>query len=725
MRPALVSSTDTTAFDCTATLPLVNSLNHFAYLASTSPRIREMATLDGGLERLIHILRRAPRSLGVGERDGTSLVDMQANWKWTLAFQCVVNIGVRGSETIRTRVVEAGMVPVIIRVLDSYLQAADQIYAQQQHLALSMREPHVSPQLMQRTIYPTHDSGALNASAAGARPASPMDTNASSAQPPANSEGPSETDAGRRSRESMRSLFYGADASANASASASASECNEEVDVETVDMDEAYEPKPTANESETSSAPAHTTPRADMAHADVTRTPRAARQPTPTPASTPTPPTAPPPVMPPVFREEEVLLSLQLLAYLSKYPNVRLFFHNANVRETMIFCPEWPEVTLPNRSWQPSDPPLANVFSVAERFTHRPSRSTGASSVLCSLYPRLAPDIQYWAGVVMRNACRKDESRGGIRQCANMLCGKWESYPREFAKCRRCRKAKYCSKQCQSKGWQMGHRFWCSARSEEDKARSNAAAAAVAPPIPMQEEVPAPAPEPSESPAADTLSYASHYVRPLGARQVPSTFAEAPALPPLRGVSAASAVSTDSADVVDSDDGTTRYGESSAMPSPTADSAQPPRPPPIIAGDLPVHDTDPATATVRAQETQHVQANNALEYVAASWPPVVSPPEPAAHAHNTTYDLGIRVPDQGAPAQTPHQAEESTPTPFSVASWHMAPSVALRSVHHAARAVSSMLAGTPSAGHRDDPLHAHDDMEAHTVESPTSDSAFP
>jgi hypothetical protein len=27
----------------------------------------------------------------------------------------------------------------------------------------------------------------------------------------------------------------------------------------------------------------------------------------------------------------------------------------------------------------------------------------------------------------MRNACRKDESRGGIRQCANMLCDKWRA----------------------------------------------------------------------------------------------------------------------------------------------------------------------------------------------------------------------------------------------------------------------------------------------------------
>ncbi|TFK38974.1 hypothetical protein BDQ12DRAFT_562688, partial [Crucibulum laeve] len=50
-------------------------------------------------------------------------------------------------------------------------------------------------------------------------------------------------------------------------------------------------------------------------------------------------------------------------------------------------------------------------------------------------------EIQYWAGVIMRNACRKDKIRGGI-----LLCGKWESYAREFAKRRRCTREKYCGK---------------------------------------------------------------------------------------------------------------------------------------------------------------------------------------------------------------------------------------------------------------------------------------
>lgn len=51
-----------------------------------------------------------------------------------------------------------------------------------------------------------------------------------------------------------------------------------------------------------------------------------------------------------------------------------------------------------------------------------------------------------------------------------MLCGRWEAYPREFAKCRRCRKAKYCGKECQSTAWSEGHRFWCSAKDGDEDA---------------------------------------------------------------------------------------------------------------------------------------------------------------------------------------------------------------------------------------------------------------
>ncbi|THU90395.1 hypothetical protein K435DRAFT_728374 [Dendrothele bispora CBS 962.96] len=114
-----------------------------------------------------------------------------------------------------------------------------------------------------------------------------------------------------------------------------------------------------------------------------------------------------------------------------------------------------------------SNTPLqTNMFALVERFTFRPSSSELAEAANggTAIPPRLPPEIQYWAAVIMRNACRKDDGRGGIRQCANMLCGKWETFPREFAKCRRCRKAKYCGKECQSTAWSAGHRFWCSVR---------------------------------------------------------------------------------------------------------------------------------------------------------------------------------------------------------------------------------------------------------------------
>lgn len=133
------------------------------------------------------------------------------------------------------------------------------------------------------------------------------------------------------------------------------------------------------------------------------------------------------------YREEDILLSLQLLAYLSKYPHIRNVFYSAY--------------------------PI-NVFRLVERFCHKIHGSS----------------IQYWAGVIMRNACRKDETRGSIRRCANMQCNKWEKQQREFAKCRRCRKAKYCSKACQSQAWQDGHRYWCIDRSDANPAVESTAA---------------------------------------------------------------------------------------------------------------------------------------------------------------------------------------------------------------------------------------------------------
>lgn len=103
---------DRRALDCTATLPLVNSLTHLVYLTSTTPRIREILCLDGGLERLVRILQQTPNK-----------VDRLTLWKWTLAFQNIVNIGVRGTEQIRTKVVDAGVIPFVLTILGNHAKS--------------------------------------------------------------------------------------------------------------------------------------------------------------------------------------------------------------------------------------------------------------------------------------------------------------------------------------------------------------------------------------------------------------------------------------------------------------------------------------------------------------------------------------------------------------------------------------------------------------------------
>jgi hypothetical protein len=172
-------------------------------------------------------------------------------------------------------------------------------------------------------------------------------------------------------------------------------------------------------------------------------------------------------VLPSMPREEDVLMSLQLLAYVSKYCNLRSYFQKSHLVPKLSISREIHLLDEPNMFGSKSQPtPILeeeeeeeeeeyllpddyNIFPLVEKFTvrHHP------------------PDMQYWAGVVMRNLCRKDDSRGGIRQCAYYECGKWEEFTRQFAKCRRCRRTKYCSKECQKSAW-VYHRHWCVAAQQ-------------------------------------------------------------------------------------------------------------------------------------------------------------------------------------------------------------------------------------------------------------------
>ncbi|KIW11998.1 hypothetical protein PV08_09272 [Exophiala spinifera] len=588
---------DRRALDCTSTLPLINSLNHLAYLTTSSARIRDILTVDGGVERLVCILK-----------EGRSKDEMHM-WKWNLAFQCIVNIGVRGSEVVRTRVVEADMVPVIATILWDYILVIEmekaKVDAEQEKRNGSRHggssRSKISRELAQdplsRTSFLEHMNAAADqrstrrqapppsldlpqsfSQSFGATETGPADSNA--VPPGVFTSPPERTVFPRRDfhhhvrGQDSRGSFH---RSMNLQPPATAVPAMDATDGFSLrpvrEVDRLPSMLPALNTGVTSHPDSPTTPSAPISRGPLSPAGRRIRRPSirhqnstsadpddvmlddvaapgedlldvdgqpggqsrtqtrdPSPhdpeglperqslsltippqqlreidnvdiaqqtpivagmtnplgpaahepmGASPIPPppaTAASPAIPlnayPNFflrtatatasttalmpRDEDVLMGLQLLAYISKYCYLRHYFQKTHLvprlridREVekiygpMRGCPVLPEPTEDEDEefLQPDD---YNIFPLVEKFTVR----------------HHSKDMQYWACVVMRNLCRKDDARGGIRQCANYQCGKWEEYTRQFAKCRRCRRTKYCSKECQRESWSM-HRHWC------------------------------------------------------------------------------------------------------------------------------------------------------------------------------------------------------------------------------------------------------------------------
>ena len=590
---------DRRALDCTSTLPLINSLNHLAYLTTSSARIRDILTVDGGVERLICILKNG--------RNNRDVMDL---WKWNLAFQCVVNIGVRGSESVRTRVVEADMVPVIATILDNYIRAVERMKAKadadqarqggsrhgsngkqpskirdsnnrssffersngnpenrqsrRQAPPPSIEIPHSSshqhsaepsamditptqpaamssppdrtaflrpqphhhhhrsqdsrpsssshrPGSMQSLATPTSTMDATDGFNVNLRPVREIDRLPSMvpslhtgilSQPesPTTPSVPHPRDGSssalrRPRRPSIRQLHStsadpedannaedsaGSEEAIPVEVNAPIVEVQAGIPVQTMEdreviMETDSTPLALQNQSDNQPETFNITHRSPVDGTILTATAAPAPQslspaapnpnnnftsPVPSqayPSFTRTLPAAPG-IIAAMPRDEDVLMSLQLLAYVSKYCNLRSYFQQThlvpmlkidrdlsaldNGTEVDTSIPEgdeWEEYL------QPDD---FNIFPLVEKFTVR----------------HHSKDMQYWACVVMRNLCRKDDSRGGIRQCAYYKCGKWEEFTRQFAKCRRCRRTKYCSKECQKEAW-VYHRHWCYAPS--------------------------------------------------------------------------------------------------------------------------------------------------------------------------------------------------------------------------------------------------------------------
>ena len=613
---------DRRALDCTSTLPLINSLNNLAYLTTSSGRIRDILTVDGGIERLVCILK-----------EGRSK-DMMEMWKWNLAFQCIVNIGVRGSEAVRTRVVEADMVPVIATILDNYFQVVEKSRERlemenrrkcpfsgargflrsssrteaYEHRAgrsrrhapppIAIPESRDQPDADEPTseVTPTASAANLSLSSPPERTSfsrhhhhrsngepmpisSPTPSSARQVEPPlsamplqsnagssfvrpvrdidrlpsmlptlhagigsqpqspttpsapnhrSSSPVPSASTSRPRRRPSIRHQLSisGSDDDGQIEESVSGESNPMErrpepvvgiqsdiVMQDIVDDDNLLEPQGNAvtlavqDVSSTDDETFNITHRStvDGSIVNPAATPTQGRMaipqaqiPTAVNPLNATPPNlhqtpawypsrgsildrpAPASILAALPRDEDVLMSLQLLAYVSKYCNLRSYFQNSHLvprlkidKDLRMLDPDYNPATHPcptqeerDEEWDNEFVPKAgekpyNIFPLIEKFTAKPSSSRHSQNPTS---PQQG-DMQYWAGVVMRNLCRKDDSRGGIRQCAYWQCGKWEEYTRQFAKCRRCRRTKYCSKECQKGAW-GSHRFWCVAAED-------------------------------------------------------------------------------------------------------------------------------------------------------------------------------------------------------------------------------------------------------------------
>lgn len=569
---------DRRALDCTSTLPLINSLNHLAYMTTSSARIRDILTVDGGIEQLVCILK-AGRSR-----------DLMEMWKWNLAFQCIVNIGVRGSENVRTRVVEADMVPVIATILDNYLKVIEKTRSNESDPVRSRAEPrsvrdqshrpsfserrssasehrttrrqapppsieipHLfsqdarqtdngatevtpSPHMVftsppERTNFTrdvhthrgyqpgTHRQRIMqplaravpsmdSADGFGLRPVRDADRlpsmvpglgNGITSQPESPTTPHTALDpqpipplTGRaRPRPSVRQQRSTSGESDNGEDVTMADEPAEsnipepiveiqnameidDVGNQEAMLDEAVDSHGITipNPSEVSEGDTfNISHRTAVDPSIVGATAQQANGLSPTrPTVTNTTPivqqspyplylrdrSTAPTVSAAVPRDEDVLMALQLLAYVSKYCSLRTYFQQTHLvprlkleKDIQILDEANGQVTSPAEPEEQEEeyllPDDFNIFPLVEKFTVR---------------HRSSEDMQYWACVVMRNLCRKDDSRGGIRQCAYYKCGKWEEFQRQFAKCRRCRRTKYCSKGCQKSAW-VYHRHWC------------------------------------------------------------------------------------------------------------------------------------------------------------------------------------------------------------------------------------------------------------------------
>ena len=439
------------ALDTTSPQPLLLSLNRLHNLIAHVPRIKDVLAVDGGLERLVAILKEA-RPDPTSHRRSTIIR--------SLAFQCILAIGIRGTEALRTRVVEADMTAVIASTLQNFMIAfeyftfAAERQKLQPMLVDSIGSDNPIPQIASdtRILGNTLPSNLRFSNLQNSSSGSTIDEIAAvAAAAVAATENPSELrrlHAIQTNESTMNRLSDQADVIQMAIDQVDSDSPIQTQQVMSSDDEMGLESSQQLSmpqeqqhqqqqQQQQHQIPLSTHQAPIRVQCPISSQQHQQSHPTPTEIYALISQRTYPEDL--VARMGDVILSLQLLAYLSKYTKLKPYFQECYLLPELmplhfssLGCDADFEAEAERLTKQP-----INVFVIVEKFTQK-------------VHPE---EVQTWASVIMRNGCRRDESRGGVRQCAYHGCQKWEDSPRQFAKCRRCKRTKYCSKDCQSKAW--------------------------------------------------------------------------------------------------------------------------------------------------------------------------------------------------------------------------------------------------------------------------------
>lgn len=511
---------DRRALDINSSIPLINSLNYLTYLTSNSSKVRETVANDGALERLVSILRSCHLSLfelldldleNFNEHENIKDLWKEKRlalcaWKWTLTFQCLVLTGTRGTEQIRKKVVMSGVLSVLVTVLDNYLLyhknydfIKDQtmtfdfkgITTETMYKFMRKDENETYQQYIefitgQDKLKLSTDKNFLNERLVAPSMTIPTDF----------------------------SDIWGRFADLASNFEPDQERHDDDIDIDSEVESENFDAHKNFFSQPDINRPTISTPREFFLGRIVPK-------------------------------QDDVIWSLQLLAFVSKYTYMKSTLQNVELVESLSFRSmaykikqriseendleeQERDVTVKLSSLYPylsknpennskvkaldtskMDPffkeleelsnrcqqeeqneicnnhcPVLNLFEryrvpkpsddnaygkdkerinlrkkISDNFERRWSYDKMKKELtnivyknkvltnVVNIFPLVEKytvsaenthDVIYWSSVIMRNSCRKNEILG-VRQCANFSCGKWEDFPRQFAKCRRCK----------------------------------------------------------------------------------------------------------------------------------------------------------------------------------------------------------------------------------------------------------------------------------------------